>query len=230
VFKLRELTESTNMARPKKSEPKIKPVSGVTDNHNDYIRSIVENDITVCHGPAGTGKSYISAGLAVQWLHDSRYEQVIITRPMVNAGEKIGAFPGDKNQKSEPYMGPMQENMKFFLGQSLYGHYYNNEQLRYEIFETMRGATYNNSLMILDEAQNATEKQIKMFITRMGKNSKVIINGDTNQTDIVGHSGLIIAIQKLSKVEGKGVGIIQFNTGDIQRNGILARVLAAWEA
>lgn len=207
---------------------RVKDIQPVTENHKDYIRSIVENDVTICTGPSGSGKSYICSGLCSQWLHKGQYQQIIVTRPLVSAGQNIGALPGELGDKIAPYLLPMQENFTHFLGQAFYGHYLNNKQIRYEPFETMRGATFNNSLMVLDEAQNATEDQIKMFITRIGKNSKVIINGDIKQTDIKKWSGLEMAIQKLSNVEG--VGVVRFNMDDIQRNGIIGRILTAWEA
>jgi len=207
---------------------KVKDIQPVTDNHRDYIRSIVENDVTICTGPSGSGKSYICSGLCSQWLHKGQYQQIIVTRPLVSAGQNIGALPGEMGDKIAPYLMPMQENFTHFLGQAFYGHYLNNKQIRYEPFETMRGATFNNSLMILDEAQNCTLNQIKMFITRIGKGSKVIINGDVKQTDIRKWSGLAESIRKIGHVEG--VGIVTLTIDDIQRNGIIGRILNAWEA
>ena len=136
-------------------------------------------------------------------------------------------MPGELQEKIAPYLGPMQENIKFFLGQSLYGHYNNERRLRYEPLEVMRGATFHDSYMILDEAQNCTFEQIKMFITRMGKNSKIIINGDINQSDIRGSSGLEHCMDRLEGV--LGVGVCELTREDIQRNGILGRVLEALE-
>ena len=217
--------------RVKKSEagptPKVREIKPVTKNHEDYIRSIVENDVTICMGPSGTGKSYICAGLAAQWLHAGRYDQVIVTRPLVNAGQNIGALPGEMKDKIAPYLMPMQENFAFFLGQAFFGHYFNNKQIRFEPLETMRGATFNNSILILDESQNCTPEQIKLFITRIGKGSKVIINGDAKQTDIFKKSGLLDVSRKLRDIDG--IGVVQMDRSDIQRNGIIGRILAALE-
>ena len=210
-------------------EEKIKPksLSGKTENQKDYIRSIVENDVVFCSGPAGSGKSYIASGMAANKLYDGIIEQIIVSRPMVCAGEDIGALPGDVNEKIMPHLKPMEENLKHFLGRVYYGQFFNDNRIRYEPLELMRGATFNNAYMILDEAQNCTIEQIKMFITRMGTDSKVIINGDTNQTDLSGRSGLSFCMNKLANVEG--VGSIKLTNKDIQRNGIIGRVLTALE-
>jgi len=146
---------------------------------------------------------------------------------MVCTGRDIGAMPGDVHEKIKPYLMPMEENLKHFLGQGLYGNYFNKNQIRYEPLETMRGATFHNAYMILDEAQNCTLDQIKMFITRMGENSKVIINGDIKQTDLYKRSGLQTCIDKLCGLEG--VGVITFGYEDIQRHSIVGAILAALE-
>lgn len=205
----------------------IKTVEAKTDNHKEYIKSILENDITICIGPAGSGKSYISAGMFSQFLHSGKYNQIIATRPLVCAGRDIGSLPGEMNEKIAPYLKPIEENIKNFLGVVYYGFYFNEGRIRYEPLELMRGATFSNSLMILDEAQNCTVEQIKMFITRMGDNSKVIINGDIKQTDIKNLNGLSIVIEKLSNI--KGIGVCKLTYDDIQRNGIISDVLKALE-
>lgn len=205
----------------------IKTVEAKTANHQEYINSILNNDITICVGPAGCGKSYISAGLFAEFLHSGKYNQIIATRPLVSAGKDIGAVPGELNEKIAPYFKPIEENIKSFLGPVYYGKYFNEERIRYEALELMRGATFNNSLMLLDEAQNCTLEQIKMFITRMGKNSKVIVNGDLKQYDIRNMTGLSTVLSKLSSIEG--IGICRLTRDDIQRNGILGKVLEALE-
>jgi phosphate starvation-inducible PhoH-like protein len=205
----------------------LKPVEAVTDNHKTYMKSIIENDVTICFGPSGAGKSYLSCGLFSHMLHSGKYKQIIATRPLVAAGKDIGAVPGELKDKIAPYLKVLEEHLKTFLGPMNYGLYFNDNQIRYEALETMRGLTFDNSLMILDEAQNCTPEQIKMFITRMGSGSKVIVNGDTKQTDIRNKSGLSVAIDKLSTV--KGIGICKLTREDIQRNGIIAEVLRALE-
>lgn len=213
------------LEQQKRNEPKT--LEAKTENHKNYIRSIVENDITICVGPAGSGKSFIPAGLFSQYLREGRHEQIIATRPLVCSGKDIGSLPGEMGDKIAPYLKPIEENFKYFLGFSSYGQFVNDKRIRYEPLEVMRGSTFNNSLMILDEAQNCTVDQIKMFITRMGENSKVVINGDIKQTDIYNHNGLSFVIDKLQNIDGLGVCTLTYD--DIQRNGIIGRILKALE-
>ena len=195
-------------------------------NQNLYVSSIEKNEITFCTGPSGTGKSFICAGISAKKLVEQEVRQIIITRPLVATGKEIGSLPGDVSEKILPYLKPMEENLKFFL-KDYYSDSLNYGRIRYEPLELMRGATFHDSIMILDEAQNCTSEQIKMFITRMGENSKVIINGDVMQTDLNKKSGLNYCINRLRNIDG--VGIIKFNYEDIQRNGIIGKVLEALE-
>lgn len=210
-----------------KKPQKIQHVEAKTDNQRDYIRSIIENDIIFCSGPAGSGKSFIAAGLAAEHLHHGKIQQVIITRPLVCTGKDIGSLPGEMNEKIAPYLLPMKENLQFFLGRAYYGLYMNEGQIIYRPLEVMRGSTFHDSYMILDEAQNCTEEQIKMFVSRMGQNSKVLINGDVEQNDLHGRSGLSYCMNKLRDIEG--IAICKLTYQDIQRNGIIGRFLQALE-
>lgn len=211
----------------KKPNHKIKSLEAKTENQRDYIRAIVENDIILCSGPAGSGKSFIAAGIAAQHLHHNRIERIIVTRPLVCTGKDIGSLPGEMGEKIAPYLLPMKENLKHFLGQAYYGLYSNEGQIQYKPLEVMRGSTFHNSYMILDEAQNCTEDQIKMFVSRMGENSKVIINGDIEQNDLRGRSGLEFCMNRLDRIDG--IGICKLGYEDIQRNGIIGRFLRALE-
>jgi phosphate starvation-inducible PhoH-like protein len=211
-----------------KQEPKQNVLTAKTENQKDYIRSIIENDIIFCTGPSGTGKSFIAAGVASEHLLRDKIETIIVTRPLVCTGKDIGSLPGELNDKIKPYLQPMEENLRYFLGRDKFGLYYNTRRIRFEPLETMRGSTFHNSYMILDEAQNCTLEQIKMFITRMGENSKVMINGDTKQTDLYRGNGLLECIDKLSDING--IGICTLGYEDIQRNGILGAVLHALES
>ena len=219
------------MARSRRNKrddkPKVQHVEAKTENQKEYIRSIIENDIVFCSGPSGSGKSFVAAGIAAEHLHRGQIEQIIVTRPLVCTGKEIGSLPGELGEKIAPYLLPMKENLKFFLGQSFYGYYDNEGQIHYKPLEVMRGATFHNCYMILDEAQNCTVEQIKMFVTRMGKGSKVLINGDVNQDDLRGRSGLEYCISKLKGLEG--VGVCELGYEDIQRNDIIGRVLNALE-
>lgn len=194
-------------------------------NQTEYVLSIIKNDITFCSGPSGTGKSFISAGIASQHLLKGKTEKLIVTRPLVTAGASLGAVPGDIQEKVRPYLKPMEENLRYFLGDENFDELLEQDVIRFEPLELMRGASYHNSYMILDEAQNCTLKQIKMFITRIGENSKVLINGDVDQTDLKRDSGLHICVSKLSQL--KGIGVCELTDDDIQRNPIIKSVLMA---
>lgn len=197
-----------------------------TKNQEDYIVSIITNDIIFCTGPSGSGKSFIAAGIAAEKLLSGETDQLIITRPLVSSGKDIGALPGEVSDKVKPYLAPMEENLKYFM-KGHYTQFLNDGKIRYEPLELMRGATFHDSYMILDEAQNCDSDQIKMFITRMGENSKVLINGDTKQTDLHGSSGLSFCMNKLKNIRGVAINRLLYE--DIQRNGILGRVLSALE-
>jgi phosphate starvation-inducible PhoH-like protein len=211
-----------------KTQPKPNVLVAKTENQKEYICSIVENDITFCTGPSGTGKSFIAAGIAAEHLMKDKIDTIIVTRPLVCTGKDIGSLPGELGDKIKPYLQPMEENLKYFLGRDKFGLYYNTRRIRFEPLETMRGSTFHNSYMILDEAQNCTLEQIKMFITRMGEHSKVMINGDTKQTDLYDSSGLSYCLNKLKDING--IGICGLDYHDIQRNGILGAVLHALES
>jgi len=216
--------------RPRKTEERanVKPVEAKTDNHQDYIDSILSNEITICTGPAGSGKSYISTGIFARMLQSGEVNQIIATRPLVCTGKDIGSLPGEMSEKIAPYLKPIEENIRSFLGQANYGNHLTCGRIRYEPLEVMRGATFNRSCMILDEAQNCTLEQLKMFITRMGYCSKIVINGDLNQSDIGSKNGLSVLTSKLKSI--KGVGVCVLTHEDIQRNGIIGEVLKALES
>tara|TARA_B100001094_G_scaffold267171_1_gene270361 strand:+ start:1996 stop:2679 length:684 start_codon:yes stop_codon:yes gene_type:complete len=216
--------------RKKRQEKKAcKPnvLEAKTENQKIYIRSIIENDVVFCTGPSGSGKSFIAAGIAAQKLLKDEIDTIIVTRPLVCTGRDLGSLPGELNDKIKPYLQPMEENLKFFLGRDKFGMYFNQRRIRFEPLETMRGSTFHDAYMILDEAQNCTLEQIKMFVTRMGKHSKVLINGDNKQTDIYRNSGLDFCMERLNDVQGVGISKLEYH--DIQRNGIIGAVLYALE-
>ena len=222
--------QAHNNRKKRKEQKTSKPnvLEAKTENQKNYIRSIIENDVVFCTGPSGSGKSFIAAGIAAHKLLKDEIDTIIVTRPLVCTGRDLGSLPGELNEKIKPYLQPMEENLRYFLGRDKFGYYFNQRRIRFEPLETMRGSTFHESYMILDEAQNCTLEQIKMFVTRMGKHSKALINGDNKQTDIFKHSGLDFCIERLSKVEG--VGICKLEYHDIQRNGIIGAVLYALES
>lgn len=210
-----------------KAPQRVKPLEAKTYNQKEYIRNIIENDIIFCSGPAGSGKSFVAAGIAAEHLHRGEIEKVIVTRPLICTGKDIGHLPGEMGEKIAPYLLPMKENLQYFLGQAYYGLYANEGQIQYKPLEVMRGSTFHNSYMILDEAQNCTEDQIKMFVSRMGEGSKVLINGDIDQDDLRGRSGLAFCMDRLQGIEG--IAVCKLGYEDIQRNGIIGRFLRALE-
>lgn len=211
--------ENEENQRPRFVTPK-------TRNQKIYVDAIENCDVVFCTGPSGTGKSFVAAGMAAEKLYREEIDQIVVTRPLVCSGKDLGALPGEVDMKIMPYLSPMEENFKFFL-KNHYRLLVNSGKILYKPLELMRGATYHRSYMILDEAQNCTSDQIKMFITRMGQDSKVLINGDVRQTDIYDNSGLSYCINKLKSVDA--VGFATFNYDDIQRNGIIGEILYALE-
>ena len=221
--------QAHNNRKKRKEQKASKPnvLEAKTENQKNYIRSIVENDVVFCTGPSGSGKSFIAAGIAAHKLLKDEIDTIIVTRPLVCTGRDLGSLPGELNDKIKPYLQPMEENLRYFLGRDRFGMYFNQRRIRFEPLETMRGSTFHDSYMILDEAQNCTLEQIKMFVTRMGKHSKALINGDNKQTDIFRDSGLDFCIERLSNVSGVGISKLEYH--DIQRNGIIGAVLYALE-
>jgi len=212
---------STQHHRPHRKELKPK-----TDNQADYIRCIRESDVTFCSGPAGSGKTAVSVGLACEYFLEKKVEKIIITRPVVEAGRGLGFLPGGLTDKIQPYLVPVVEEMKLYLGPETYHSTRSNNQVEMCPLEYMRGRNFHDSFIILDEAQNATYEQIKMFITRMGKGSKAVINGDISQTDLPSsyEGGLDSCMDRLADVEG--VSICELTSRDIVRSGIISKILA----
>lgn len=200
----------------------LKPKS---DGQHDYIRAIVDTDITICTGPAGTGKTACAVGVACGKLVRGEVEQIIITRPVMETGRTgLGYLPGDALQKMYPYLIPVIEEMKIYLGKTRVDLFMQTEKIRIVPLEYMRGYNFHQSFIILDEAQNATLSQIKMFLTRIGRDSIIVMTGDIEQSDLYDDNmGLKICLTKL--VDTPGVSIVQLTTKDIIRNDIIARIL-----
>lgn len=210
-------TQNTRSTR-KKLKPK-------TRNQSDYIVSMSENDVTFCSGPAGSGKTAVAVGLACEYILNNKVEKIVITRPVVESGRGIGFLPGTLIEKVHPYMVPIIEEMKLYLGTETFNTMRSTNEIEICPLEYMRGRNFHNTFMILDEAQNATFEQIKMFLTRIGIGAKAIINGDLDQTDLKGDSfgGLSSCMGSLDSLEG--VGICRLDHSDIVRNDIIAKIL-----
>lgn len=196
-----------------------------TSNQEDYVRAIVESDVVFCSGPAGTGKTAVAVGLACEHLLQNKVDKIVITRPVVEAGKGLGYLPGTYLAKIQPYLVPVLEEIKLYLPPPLYTDKHAENQVELCPLEYMRGRNFHNSFIILDEAQNATLDQIKMFITRLGRGSTAVINGDIQQTDLPTsqRGGLKHCMDKLDGL--RGVSICALDETDIVRHGIIAKIL-----
>jgi len=203
------------------SRKKLKPK---TENQENYIIDMSQSDVTFCSGPAGSGKTAVAVGMACEYILDDRVEKIIISRPVVESGRGIGFLPGTLNEKVHPYMVPIIEEMKLYLGMETYNSMRTTNVIEICPLEYMRGRNFHNTFMILDEAQNATMEQIKMFMTRIGIGSKAVVNGDLDQTDLRGESGgLQNCMKALDNLDG--VAICKLTNDDIVRNNIIAKIL-----
>ena len=205
---------------------KRKTLKPKTDNQADYIRTMVDADVTLCSGPAGTGKTAVAVGLACEYILEKKVDKIIITRPVVESGKGLGFLPGTFTEKIHPYLVPVLEEMNLYLLPDKVNSLRSMNLIEICPLEYMRGRNFHNSFMILDEAQNCTHEQIKMFLTRIGRDSKAIINGDIDQSDLPlsMRGGLANCIDKLWDVEG--VGICELTSADIVRNDVIARILS----
>jgi phosphate starvation-inducible PhoH-like protein len=215
------------MARKKREPPsrsRKKTLKAKTDNQAKYIQLMSDADITFCSGPAGSGKTTVAVGLACQYLLEKRVSRIIITRPVVESGRGLGHLPGTLIEKINPYLVPVLEEMNMYLLQKNVDIYRENGTIELCPLEYMRGRNFHDCFMILDEAQNATFEQIKMFITRIGRNSKAVINGDLYQSDLGSNQGgLLTCMNSLKDVEGVSISELDYN--DIIRSDVVARIL-----
>ena len=197
-----------------------------TENQAEYIRAISENNVTFCSGPAGTGKTSVAVGLACEYLVSKKVSKIVITRPTVESSSRgLGYLPGNFKEKIHPYLVPILDEMNYYLDDQKVRSMMSSDIIEIVPLEYMRGRNFHWSFMILDEAQNATFDQIKMFITRLGKGSKAVINGDLDQTDLPQSlsGGLNHCFDRLSDTQG--VGICKLDYCDIVRSKDLARIL-----
>ena len=207
-----------------------RPIKARTKNQQRLIEAYKENDMVFAVGPAGTGKTYLSIALAVKALKEKTAKKIILSRPAVEAGEKLGFLPGDMKDKIDPYLQPLYDALEDMLPQVKLQDMMEKHIIQIAPLAFMRGRTLSDAVVILDEAQNTTPAQLRMFLTRMGWNTKMIITGDTSQIDLPRSqkSGLIEALSLLDGIEG--IGIVKLDRSDIVRHRLVTRIVNAYEA
>ena len=206
-----------------------KSVIARSEKQSDYIEALKENDITMALGPAGTGKSFLAVSVAVTLLLEKKIDRVILSRPAVEAGEKLGFLPGDMKEKVDPYLRPLYDALYELFGADKIDKKIETGEIEIAPLAFMRGRTLKNCFAILDEAQNATETQIKMFLTRIGENSKLVVNGDPSQVDLINkaHSGLVKSKNILKNINE--IEIIEFDHNDVVRHPLVSKIIRAYQ-
>ena len=206
-----------------------KPITARTENQQKLVKAFDENDLVFATGPAGSGKTFVAIALAVRALKNKEARKIILSRPAVEAGEKLGFLPGEMKDKLDPYLQPLYDALQDMIPAAKLKEYMENNVIQIAPLAFMRGRTLNDAIIILDEAQNTTTHQIKMFLTRMGMNAKMIVTGDVTQIDLPPSttSGLIQAMRVLKDV--KGIGRVQFDKKDIVRHKLVQRIVEAYD-
>ena len=209
---------------------KGRPVKPKTIGQKEYIQSVLKNTVTIGVGPAGTGKTYLAVAAAVQAFREKQVNRIILTRPAVEAGERLGFLPGDLQSKVDPYLRPLYDALFDMLGAETYQKYLERGNIEVAPLAYMRGRTLDDSFIILDEAQNTSREQMKMFLTRLGFGSKIVITGDVTQIDLPDGkaSGLREAMRVLKNVEG--IGICELTNADVVRHVMVQRIVRAYES
>ncbi len=203
-------------------------ITAITPGQLEYLKAIRSHDLTFCTGPAGTGKTYLAVASAVNMLKNSQIRRLVLVRPAVEAGEKLGFLPGSMQDKVNPYLRPLLDALHDMMDFDQIQHFMASDVIEIIPLAFMRGRTLNDSLIILDEAQNTTRSQMLMFLTRLGHGGKMIVTGDTSQTDLPDptQSGLVDAIRRLARI--KGVAMATLQQADIVRHSIVQRVVEAY--
>ena len=205
------------------------PIKAITANQKRMVQSSEKKDLIFAIGPAGTGKTYTAVALAVRALKNKEIRKIILSRPAVEAGEKLGFLPGEMKDKLDPYLQPLYDALRDMIPQQKLLGYWEDNTIEIAPLAFMRGRTLDNAFVILDEAQNATQNQLKMFLTRMGRNAKFVITGDITQIDLPRHqqSGLVQATRILDGIEG--ISVIQLDNTDVVRHKLVTRIIRAYD-
>ena len=224
-----ELKESNVKSFKQLIKTPRKTVIARSERQSDYIKALKENDIVISLGPAGTGKSFLAVSVGVTMLLEKKIERVILSRPAVEAGEKLGFLPGDMKEKVDPYLRPLYDALYELFGAEKIAKKIETGEIEIAPLAFMRGRTLKNCFAILDEAQNATETQIKMFLTRIGENSKLVVNGDPSQIDLINksQSGLIKSKNILKNI--KQIKIVEFDHNDVVRHPLVSKIIRAYQ-
>jgi phosphate starvation-inducible PhoH-like protein len=201
-----------------------------TENQKNYIRTIAENGITFCQGLAGSGKTHIAIGMALEYLLEDKVKKIIITRPVLEAGEKIGYLPGTAEEKLHPYLLPILDEINHFISPALYASLKLNNKIEVVPLGLMRGRNFHDSFIVADECQNASYDQLKMLLTRIGRESKMVLTGDIGQSDLSRHlrGGFLSMIQYLDGINHIGFSVLE--SVDIVRNPIIAAIISRLES
>ncbi len=206
-----------------------KSVIARSEKQSEYIKALKENDITISLGPAGTGKSFLAVSVAVTLLIEKKIDRVILSRPAVEAGEKLGFLPGDMKEKVDPYLRPLYDALYELFGSDKIDKKIESGEIEIAPLAFMRGRTLKNCFAILDEAQNATETQIKMFLTRIGENSKLVVNGDPTQVDLINKANSGLTKSKNILKELKEIKVIEFDHKDVVRHPLVSKIIKAYQ-
>lgn len=224
-----KVVDLTNTALEPQAQTYRNRLKPRTENQKEYIRTIAENHITFCQGVAGSGKSHIAIGMALEYLLENKVKKLIITRPVVESGEKIGYLPGSAEEKLHPYLLPLLDEIHHFISPAQYITLKTQNKIEIVPLGLMRGRNFHDSFIVADECQNASYDQLKMLLTRIGNNSKMVLTGDTSQSDLTRHmqGGFYTLFNLLDALEG--IGLAQLNFSDIVRNPIIGKILSRLE-
>jgi len=226
-FRHRDPSSDYEQTLPLRDKIDTTPLRAKTPGQSRYLNAMKSHKVIFATGPAGTGKTYVAAAHAADLLKAKQIDRILITRPAVEAGEKLGFLPGEKEEKFDPYLAPFREVLNERLGASFVKLLIKEERIVAAPLAYMRGSTFKNAFVVLDEAQNTSPTQMKMFLTRIGENCTVVVNGDVTQKDIPGQSGLADALQRLLWIPN--IAHVELSRGDIVRSGVVQEIVEAYE-